>query len=210
MLAVSDNGVGMTKDVLEHLFEPFFTTKAVGKGTGLGLATVYGIVKQNGGFINVYSEPGQGSTFRIYFPRFESESVEAPRAVEAPAAQQSSAIVLIVEDETAILQLGKTILERLGYSVLAASTPSEAIGLVKSHPGPINLLITDVVMPEMNGRDLATEVKALRPGLKCLYMSGYTANVIAHHGVLDEGVLFIQKPFSMRELSEKVQEVLRS
>ena len=210
VLAVSDNGVGMSKEVLERIFEPFFTTKTDGRGTGLGLATVYGIIKQNGGFINVYSELGQGSTFKIYFTRFETEAVEAPIEITAPASNQSPATVLIVEDETAILDLAKAILERQGYPVLAASSPSEAIALVRSYPDPIHLLVTDVVMPEMNGRDLAKGLRSLRPGLKCLYMSGYTANVIAHHGVLDEGVLFIQKPFSVHELSAKVREALES
>ncbi|MCR4407477.1 MAG: PAS domain S-box protein [Anaerolineae bacterium] len=208
MLAVSDTGVGMSKEVLEHLFEPFFTTKEVGKGTGLGLATVYGIVKQNDGFINVYSEPGQGTTFKIYLPRSEAQSVEIPAEKTAEPLWGGRETVLIVEDEKAILDIGERVLEGLGYTVLVARSPNEAIRLAEEHVGDIHLLITDVVMPEMNGRDLAEQLTSIRPGIKCLYMSGYTANVIAQRGVLNEGVCFIQKPFSAMSLAVKVREAL--
>jgi len=207
-LAVSDNGCGMSKEVLDKLFEPFFTTKGVGQGTGLGLATVYGIVKQNSGFINVYSEPDKGSTFKIYLPRRSEGAVEIREAggMQAPAGRGET--VLIVEDEASILKLGKKILEGLSYNVLTAGTPAEALSLAQQHGGRIDLLITDVVMPEMNGRDLAERLKGHYPDLKVLFMSGYTANVIAHHGVLDEGVDFIPKPFSRQEMAAKVRQAL--
>ena len=207
-LVVSDNGCGMDKETLGQIFEPFFTTKEQGKGTGLGLATVYGIVRQNNGFVNVYSEPGQGTTFSIYLPSFANEmvSAETRRAEEACGGTET---VLVVEDDAAILNLGKTILQRLGYTVLAANTPMAALELVAEYAGEIHLLITDVVMPEMNGRELVQRLSALRPAMHCLYMSGYTANVIAHHGVLDPGIHFIQKPFSIDDLARSVREALR-
>ena len=209
LLAVSDDGCGMDKEILEQIFEPFFTTKGVGQGTGLGLATVYGIVKQNNGFINVYSEPGKGTTFRIYLPRYAGQAVDTQpeRAAEIPLSRGET--VLVVEDEPVILKMGKMMLEKLGYRVLAAGTPGEAIGLAEEHASEIHLLITDVVMPEMNGRDLAERLQSLYPDMKILFMSGYTADVIAHRGVLDEGVNFMQKPFSMKDLALKVREVLR-
>jgi len=208
LLAVSDDGRGMDKEILVNIFEPFFTTKGLGEGTGLGLATVYGIVKQNEGFINVYSEPDLGTTFRIYLPRFADEAVEVPVAKAVGTLPEGTETVLLVEDEETILNLGKTMLKGLGYTVLTAGTPGRAIHLAEKHPGAIDLLITDVVMPEMNGRDLAGQLVSIRPTMKCLYMSGYTANLIVHRGVLDEGVQFIQKPFSMSDLAEKVREVL--
>jgi two-component system cell cycle sensor histidine kinase/response regulator CckA len=208
MLAVSDDGCGMNKDVIEHLFEPFFTTKEVGKGTGLGLATVYGIVKQNEGFIKVYSERDTGSTFKIYLPRFAGEAVEPMVASTAETPKGHGETVLLVEDEAIILILVQEMLESLDYTVLTAGTPGEAIRLAEAHAGEIQLLVTDLVMPEMNGRDLADLLSAVKPGLKCLFMSGYTANVIAHRGVLDEGVHFIQKPFSLQGLAAKVRETL--
>jgi two-component system cell cycle sensor histidine kinase/response regulator CckA len=208
MLAVSDKGCGMSADVIEHLFEPFFTTKEVGKGTGLGLATVFGIVKQNEGFINVYSEPDKGTTFKIYLPRFYGEAIEltSENILEKPRGNGET--ILLVEDEAAILVVGKAMLEELGYKVLAVNTPGEALRQFKAHVAEIHLLITDVVMPEMNGRDLARSMDEIKPGLKCLFTSGYTANVIAHHGVLDDGVNFLQKPFSTNDLAFKVHEVL--
>ena len=208
MLAVSDNGCGMDRETQAKLFEPFFTTKELGHGTGLGLATVYGIIRQNLGFINVYSEPGAGTTFKIYLPRYEGKGVRA--AVKGPAqeAKGGPETVLLVEDESAILKLSKVLLTRLGYTVLSASTPGEAIRLAEEHTGEIHLLMTDVVMPEMNGRDLAKRLLSLYPNLKHLFMSGYTANVIAHHGVLDQGVHFIQKPFTSDDLALKVREAL--
>ncbi|MCA1795561.1 MAG: response regulator, partial [Desulfobacteraceae bacterium] len=208
LLAVSDNGCGMDKETLDNLFEPFFTTKEVGKGTGLGLATIYGIVKQNNGFINVYSEPGQGSSFKIYLPRLV-DNEETDKAVpEKKAAIGGTETILLVEDELTILRMTRMMLERKGYSVLPAATPAEAIDLAKTYADKIHLLMTDVVMPEMNGRDLAGQITALYPDIKLLFMSGYTSNVIAHQGVLDDGVAFIQKPFSMADMTAKVREVV--
>jgi PAS domain S-box-containing protein len=208
LLAVSDNGCGMDKDTLDNLFEPFFTTKGVGKGTGLGLATIYGIVKQNKGFINVYSEPGQGSTFKIYLPRLVVDEDLDKAMPEKKAVAGGTETILLVEDEPSILRMTRMMLERKGYSVLPAATPAEALEKAKNHSGSIDLLMTDVVMPEMNGRDLATKIKVLYPEIRLLFMSGYTANVIAHHGVLDVGVAFIQKPFSIQDMTAKLREML--
>ncbi len=208
MLAVSDDGCGMSKEVTDRLFEPFFTTKELGKGTGLGLATAYGIVKQNSGFISVYSEPGEGSIFKVCLPRLDQEAVKPAHAKATETPKGSGETMLLVEDEEAILEVCQTMLEGLGYRVLSARKPSEALRLAQSHSGKIHLLITDVVMPEMNGRELAETIRNFDPELKCLFSSGYTANVIAHHGVLDEGVHFLQKPYSLRNLAMKVQEAL--
>jgi two-component system cell cycle sensor histidine kinase/response regulator CckA len=207
-IAVTDDGCGMDVDTLAHLFEPFFTSKDVGQGTGLGLATVYGIVKQNRGFIDVESEPGRGSTFTIYLPRQQGKAdhIGTDRPM-APAALGHETI-LLVEDEPAILRMTARMLERQGYTVLAAGTPGGAIRLAQEHPGEIQLLLTDVVMPGMNGRDLSKNLLSLFPRLTCLFMSGYTADIIAQHGVLDIGVFFIQKPFSLRDLAAKVREAL--
>jgi len=208
LLAVSDNGCGMDKEVLDKLFEPFFTTKDVGKGTGLGLATIYGIVKQNNGFINVYSEPGQGSTFKIYLPRIFTDEDTDTLVPEKKAAAGGTETILLVEDEPSILRMTRMMLSKKGYSVLPAATPIEAVEKARNHSGPIDMLMTDVVMPEMNGRDLSGKITDLYPDIRLLFMSGYTANVIAHQGVLDDGVVFIQKPFSMGDLIEKVRKVL--
>ncbi|MFO7751848.1 MAG: PAS domain S-box protein, partial [Desulfobacteraceae bacterium] len=210
LLAVSDNGRGMDRETSDKIFEPFFTTKEVGKGTGLGLAMIYGIVKQNNGFINVYSEVGRGTTFRIYLPRHKGDlqHSKVPAAKDVPRAGGET--VLLVEDEPAILKLAGTILKRLGYKVLQTSSPIEAVSLAKEHTGEIDLLITDVVMPDMNGRDLAERLLTGYPEMKILYMSGYTSNAIAHHGVLDEGVNFLQKPFSSRDLGIRVRRALDS
>ena len=207
-LAVSDSGHGMDKQTLTHIFEPFFTTKGVGEGTGLGLATIYGIVKQNNGLVNVYSEPGLGTTFNIYLPRHLSKTGQVPEKGPSDPAVRGHETILLVEDEPAILNMITMMLGRLGYTVVAAGTADEAMRLAREYAGEIHLLLTDVVMPEMNGRDLAEKMLTIYPHLKCLFMSGYTANVIAHHGVLDEGVYFIQKPFSVNVLSAKVREVL--
>jgi len=210
LLAVSDNGAGMDKETLSHLFEPFFTTKEVGRGTGLGLATVYGIVKQNKGFIRAYSEPGYGTTVKVYLPRHvgKAEQGRAEGAAEPVLLGQET--ILLVEDEPSMLKLLTRVIERLGYTVLAAATPGAALRIAHEHPSRIHLLMTDVVMPEMNGRELAKNLLSLNPSLKRLFMSGYTANVIAHHGVLDKGVHFIQKPISLRDIAAKVREVLDS
>ena len=207
-LAVSDSGSGMDKETMERLFEPFFTTKERGKGTGLGLATVYGIVKQNNGFINVYSEPGKGTTFRIYLPRHIGGVDETEKKMTAEFPRSQGETVLLVEDEPSIITMAKLMLENLGYRVLATSAPGEATRLATEYTGEIHLLLTDVVMPEMNGRDLADRLRALYPAIKTLFMSGYTTNVIAHHGILEEGVHFIQKPFSIKDLALKVRETL--
>ena len=209
-LSVSDDGRGMDQETLAHVFEPFFTTKGVGGGTGLGLATVYGIVKQNNGFVNVYSEVGNGTTFTIYLPRHAGKGEQARTEEAAEPVMRGHETILLVEDEPAILEMTTMMLEMQGYTVLAASTPGEALRLAREHAGEMHLLITDVVMPEMNGRDLAKNLLSLYPDLKCLFMSGYTADIIAHHGVLDEGVSFIQKPFSRQELAVKVRKVLES
>ena len=207
-LAVRDDGSGMSDEVLAHLFEPFFTTKEVGKGTGLGLATVYGIVEQNRGFIEVQSERGAGTTFAIYLPRHTHAS-EAPQAEAVETVPPSGPeTVLLVEDERAVLALTQTMLEQMGYAVVSASTPREALRLAMERPGTIDLLLSDVVMPEMNGRDLAAELATLHPRTRCLFMSGYAADLIAHHGVLEPGVHFVQKPFSTDELAAKVRAAL--
>jgi two-component system cell cycle sensor histidine kinase/response regulator CckA len=208
LLAVSDNGCGIDKEILDKIFEPFFTTKDVDKGTGLGMSTVYGIVKQNNGFINVYSEPGEGTTIKIYLPRHEVEFVEIQEKSTAEIPQSQGETVLLVEDDISILKLATKILDRLGYTVLTAETPEKVIDLAKEHSGKIDLLITDVIMPGMNGSELSQKIQSLYPDLKCVFMSGYTADIIAHHGVLDEGMYFIQKPFSKRNLALTVRKAL--
>src|SRR5665647_1196444 len=209
LLAVSDDGCGMDKELLEKVFEPFFTTKEAGKGTGLGLATVYGIAKQNNGFVDVYSEPGHGTTFKIYLPVYHSgaEEIQTKNITEIPIGGKET--ILIVEDEAAVLGLSKAMLEKFGYNVLTANTPSDAMVLVKTYTQNIDLLVTDVIMPGMNGRDLSRQLLTLYPDIKTLFMSGYTADVIAHQGILNEGVHFIHKPFSSNDLAEKVREALR-
>jgi CheY-like chemotaxis protein len=208
MLAVSDTGCGMDRETLEHVFEPFFTTKAEGKGTGLGLATVYGIVKQNNGFINIYSELGQGTTVKIYIPRYLGQEEAAPIPVEEVIPTGGWETVLLVEDEDQIRQLAKTMLEELGYRVLDAPGPGEAMVLCEKYPAEIHLLLTDVVMPNMNGKELEGRIKAVKPGIRTIFMSGYTADAIAHLGVLEKGTHFLQKPFSLADLARKAREVL--
>jgi len=207
LFAVSDDGSGIAPETLDKIFEPFFTTKDLGHGTGLGLATVYGIVKQNNGFINIYSEPDEGTTIKIYLSRHKGE-IEAHHKIILKNPISRGETVLLVEDDSSIMKLGKRMLNGLGYSVLSANTPSEAISLAKEHADEINLLVTDVVMPEMNGRELSEQLKRLYPNLKILFMSGYTANVIAHRGVLEDGVCFMPKPFSQKDLAVKVREAL--
>lgn len=210
MMAVSDDGCGMDRDTLEKIFEPFFTTKAQEKGTGLGLSTVYGIVKQNNGFINVYSEPGKGTTFRIYIPRHEGPKAqeEARRKVPFAHLPHGRETILLVEDEVSLLNVYRKFLEKLGYRVLSAPTPAMALVMAREHESRIDLLLTDVVMPQMTGKELWERLRLERPGLKCLFMSGYTANAIVHHGVLEEGLFFIAKPFSMEALHGKIRQVL--
>ena len=208
-ITVSDTGHGMDKETLAHVFEPFFTTKGIGKGTGLGLATVYGTVKQHNGFINAYSEPGQGTTFSIYLPRYQGTGRVQEEIVPNPTVGGHETI-LLVEDETAILALTERILVNLGYTVIPASSPTQALSLIDDLDQDIHLLVTDVIMPELSGRDLADRLRVRKPGMKCLFMSGYTANIIASQGVLGDEMHFIQKPFSKKELAAKVRKVLGS
>jgi len=209
-LVVGDDGHGMDKEVLRHAFEPFYTTKRQGKGTGLGLATVYGIVQQNEGFLSVRSELGQGTTFKIHLPRYaEAVATEAP-GTPKPSSTDGTETILIVEDDPLVLRLILRLLRGLGYTVLPASTPTEAFNVAEEHTEGIQLLLTDVVMPEMNGRDLAKALTDRLPGLKCLFMSGYTASVVSRRGMLEEGVHFLQKPLLKEQLAVKVREVLDS
>jgi len=208
MLVVSDDGCGMDAETREKIFEPFFTTKETGKGTGLGLATVYGIVRQNEGFINIYSEPGKGTVCKVCLPKSKVDNERESTQPERRPVPTGEETILIVEDEPAILKLGKRILETLGYTVIPAETPTEAITKTENYEDAIHLLLTDVIMPEMNGRELAEKIASLKPGLIALFMSGYTANVIAHHGVLEEGVRFVQKPFTVESLARKVRQSL--
>lgn len=208
MFAISDTGCGMDHELKGKIFEPFFTTKPQGQGTGLGLSTVYGIVLQNGGFIHVYSEVDKGTTFKIFIPRCRDmdDVVEAPR--DDKIVEKGSETILLVEDEEAVLNLGKKILESLGYRVLTAKNPVSALKKVDAFDQPIDLLITDVMMPEMNGKELSEKLKELYPSIRSLYMSGYTANVIAHNGVIDRETNFIQKPFTRIQLAKSVRTIL--
>ncbi len=206
-LTVSDDGCGMGPDVLGHIFEPFFTTKDVGVGTGLGLATVYGVVTQNHGFIDVDSTPGEGTTFEIFLPRHDGVAEHAEGDVGS-SPQKRAGTILLVEDEPSLLRITTRLLQREGFSVVAADGPDEALRLAALHGDHIHLLLTDVIMPGMHGRDLASAIRGQHPTIKCLFMSGYTADVIAHHGVLQDDVQFIQKPFSSVGLLNKVRAAL--
>ncbi|MGO9229977.1 MAG: PAS domain S-box protein [Bryobacteraceae bacterium] len=210
MVAVSDTGHGMDAETRRHLFEPFFTTKGKGKGTGLGLATVYGAVKQLGGDIWVYSEPGQGTTFKLYFPRVAEAAALPPADRLATEEVPHTETVLVVEDEQTVRDLTVKMLRKLGHTVLAAADGAEAIEIVKSYPAPIALLLTDVVMPNMSGRQVADRLLKLRPALKVLYLSGYTDNTVIHHGILEDGVEFLPKPFSREALARKIRHVLET
>jgi PAS domain S-box-containing protein len=208
MLAVSDTGVGMGAETIAHIFEPFYTTKESGRGTGLGLSTVYGIVKQSGGYIWVYSEPGHGTTFKVYLPRVD-EAVDVPAAVKSNNVEKAgNETILLVEDEPQLRELTRTVLAARGYSMLEAKSPAEAERLAAEHGSKIQLLLTDVIMPGISGRELAKKLSAKHPAMRVLYMSGYTYNVIAHGGMLERGVAFLQKPFTPGALVEKVREVL--
>jgi CheY-like chemotaxis protein len=207
LLSFSDTGCGMDEKTLEHIFEPFFTTKAADKGTGLGLSTVYGIVKQNMGYIHIFSTPKSGTRVNIYFPRMER--VDAAPEEKLPAAfDAGTETVLIVEDQPQILKLTRKILERYGYQVLSAGKPAEAINICETFKDDIHLLLTDVIMPEMNGRELYENIASVRPDIRVLFMSGHTENAIVERGILHEGFTFIQKPFSIRVLGIKVREAL--
>jgi PAS domain S-box-containing protein len=208
LLAVSDTGTGMDEVTKNRLFEPFFTMKEKGKGTGLGLSTVYGIVKQNGGYIWVYSEIGLGTTFKVYFPRFAGTSLEANKERTSESAPRGRETVLVAEDEEMVRTLVRGILEGNGYTVITASDGDEAISAAGNHGGPIHLILTDVVMPKRGGRDVAESLARLHPGVKVLYMSGYTDESIVHRGVLEEGIAFIEKPFTPDALLRKVRQVL--
>jgi DNA-binding response OmpR family regulator len=209
MLAISDTGMGMDAETQSHIFEPFYTTKGL-KGTGLGLSTVYGIVKQSEGYIWVYSETGKGTTFKIYLPRVGATVDTEAAQTAAPSQQpgQGRETILLVEDEENLRQLTRQSLENQGYRVIDAADGAAAIRLSQAHKGPIHLLLTDVIMPGMNGRELANQVSPSRPEMKVLYMSGYTENHIGHNGTLDQGIILLQKPFTLPALKAKVREVL--
>jgi PAS domain S-box-containing protein len=208
LLEISDTGCGMDPSTIAHIFDPFFTTKEKGKGTGLGLATVYGIVRQSGGHISVTSEPGKGATFHVFIPRIEESAAEPKTVPESAPATCGQETVLLVEDSEVVRMLVREILERNGYNVLEASQGSDAILVCSGHEGAIHLILTDVVMPGMSGRELCTRLTPLYPGVKVIYMSGYTDDAIGHNGVLDPGTAYIQKPFTPDALERKVREVL--
>jgi PAS domain S-box-containing protein len=208
MLAVSDTGVGMDSETQSRIFEPFFTTKGVGRGTGLGLSMVYGIVRQSGGSVEAYSEPGYGSTFKIYLPRVEKTADKLPSAERPLPSIRGTETILLVEDDRQVRELAGVLLTACGYTVLVADSAPAVISMCERHAGAIHLLLTDVVMPGSGGRELANQVIARRPGIRVLYMSGYTTNAIIHHGVLDDGACFLQKPFTPASLAGKVREVL--
>jgi CheY-like chemotaxis protein len=207
-LTVADTGKGMDAEIMVHLFEPFYTSKETGKGTGLGLSTVYGIVKQSGGEVVVESKPGRGATFTIYLPRITEPALTAPLPEAETAVRSGTETILLVEDELGVRQLVCEMLQRLGYQILQASGGVEALRLFEQRQGSIDLLITDVIMPQMSGRELAQRLKVLQPSLKVLYISGYTDDMLAHHGVLESNVFLLQKPFAPDELAKKLREVL--
>jgi len=208
LLAISDTGVGMDANTQRRIFEPFFTTKEKGKGTGLGLATVYGIVKQSGGFIWLYSEPGHGTTFKIYLPRVDTPVGGEPEPPVTVESLRGTETVLIAEDSDAVRKVARAVLERHGYTVLDASNGPAALEVAIWHSAPIHLLLTDVIMPEMSGRELADRLTELRPDVRVLYFSGYTDDAIVRHGVLEEGIAYLEKPFTPDKLAHKVREVL--
>ena len=210
MMAVTDTGCGMDAETQSHLFEPFFTTKEKGKGTGLGLSTVYGIIKQSGGNIWAYSEAGRGSTFKVYLPRV-TEAVKRYKPKEiAPVLAKGTETILLVEDEEAVRTMISRVLQGSGYRILEACQGKEAIEVCQKHPGVIHLMVTDVIMPQMSGRELAERLAAVRPEMKVLFMSGYPDKAIVHHGVLDPGTAFLQKPFTLTALETKVREILEA
>lgn len=207
-IAVRDTGRGMAPETLQRIFEPFFTTKGVGEGTGLGLATVYGIVKQSGGHIDAASTPGQGTLFRILLPLVDQAGVEPEPAVEETL-EGGTETILVVEDEPAVARLAESLLTRLGYRVIAATTPHDALDAAAAYDGRIDLVLTDVIMPGATGTELIEQLAASRPGVATLYMSGYPADDVVRHGVRDGAALFLQKPFTLATLARKVREALR-
>jgi CheY-like chemotaxis protein len=210
VLSIADTGSGMAPEILSHIFEPFFTTKGPGKGTGLGLSTVYGIVKQSEGGIEVQSEPGDGARFSIYLPRVDEDVRESRPAADPSAAEWGSETILLVEDDGLLRDLASEVLAMKGYSVIAAAFPGEALRSAEAQDGRIDMVVTDMVMPQMTGVDLVAQLRATHPALKVLFMSGYTDGALADRGVLDPGDAFIRKPFSNRALAVKVREVLDS
>ncbi len=208
MLSVSDTGTGMSRDVQAHLFEPFFTTKPKGRGTGLGLSTVYGIVKQSGGTVWVYSEPGQGSTFKLYFPETTGPEQHPPRRVMSAGEYAGTETILLVEDDSHVRATIASMLRRVGYRIIEATNGGEALLICEDMSNEIDVLLTDIVMPKMNGRQLAERLRVVRPSLRVVFMSGYTENVVVHHGVVDSGVDFLQKPLVSDALLPKIREVL--
>ena len=208
MLAVSDTGTGMSPEVQSRIFEPFFTTKEQGKGTGLGLATVYGIVKQSEGYIWVYSEPGKGTTFKVYLPRVEEAAQRVKKKARAVHAAGGSETILLVEDDESVRSFVRSVLKSRGYKLLEAGGSDEAVRLIEKHFGPIHLLLTDVIMPRMSGPELAARLASLHPEARVLYMSGYTENAIVHQGVLEPGTHSLQKPFVPETLIQKIRVVL--
>ena len=207
MITVSDSGCGMNPATLARIFEPFFSARRRGRGTGLGLSTVYGIVRQNGGFIRVESAPGQGTAFRIYFPTTEAE-VSAAESSRTPAEAECQGTVLVVEDEPVVRRLAVRILRMQGYSVLEAENGAAALRVCERQAGPVDLLLTDVVMPGLNGKELFEALRSSHPALRVLYMSGHTEDIITHHGVAEAGQAFLQKPFTVKTLAEYVRRVL--
>jgi two-component system cell cycle sensor histidine kinase/response regulator CckA len=208
MLAVTDNGCGMDTETQAHIFEPFFTTKEKGKGTGLGLATVYGIVKQSGGYIWVYSEPGQGTTFKVYLPRVEESLTPQEVRAESRNIPRGTETILLVEDEQGVRDLAREYLEISGYKVLVAENGAAAVKVVSEHKGAIDLVMTDVVMPGLSGSELTKRIEAIRPGTRIMYMSGYTDQAIIHHGILGPDIVLLQKPFTLSALAHKLRDAL--
>jgi CheY-like chemotaxis protein len=210
LLALNDTGVGMDAETQAHIFEPFFTTKEVGKGTGLGLAMSYGIIKQSGGHIAVYSEPGRGTTFKVYLPRISEPDTGSEPLLTATESYEGSEVILVVEDEASVRELVYKVLAQKNYTVLQAKNGPEALQRCRQHTGPLHLLLTDVVMPDgINGYELAGQIQSLYPGLKIIYMSGYTDHAILQYGILERGAAFLQKPFSPDSLNRKIFDVLR-